>query len=185
MKTLKILLLLMLFSIAGKGQIDPKNYQGDLIGYLTEVNLYTEAYMRINYCQCKKDKAIINSYRDVQLACNRFLNSYITELTLEKSKKAMQNFKERNNSNWVNTSQDMQEISSALTKLSGTSCVGAVPKFLPEAITVAEFTGLINSLLGLIKDSKARKDAQKASMIKILGELKIPSVSNYKCVESK
>ncbi|MEM6522447.1 MAG: hypothetical protein AAGF85_15195 [Bacteroidota bacterium] len=188
MKTLKILLLVLLVNSQSIAQnLDPLSYEGNLIEFLTEVNLYAEGHMNKHFCQCKENDSFLDAYRDLRIAQNRFINAFATELLVDKSNSAINKFIARNTSTWVQGNRNyLPEIDSKFNnflRISGCAGGNEQEAFLPTAVTVAELTGIANSIITLINKGKDRRDTMKAAIISALENLKIPSVSNYKCGE--
>ncbi|MEO1032212.1 MAG: hypothetical protein AAFX55_12445 [Bacteroidota bacterium] len=159
---------------------DNASYNGSLVEYLTEVNLNIETKMVNNYCNCSDKSQLVNKYQDVAKEFNSLLNKYITELTLLRSKKAIEQFKIVNSNSTV-ISQDITKAYTVLDAfLKIPDCAGQ-RGFLPTTISVSEITGVVNAILGVISSNKEKKDKQKAELIQILQSLRIPSIQSYEC----
>ncbi len=160
---------------------DASKFEGNLIEFLTEVQQTAEGQVLIKYCDCKDSKELINAYYNLRTTHNRFINYYVTELTLMKVKSALSDFKTKNTTNWVRSSAEMKSIYQYLAEFSKLECEDEQEIALATAISVAEITGLANTVIGFINKSRDRKDTQRTNLLKILESLKLPSLTEYKC----
>lgn len=184
-------IIMILLTTQSFGQLsNPRSYEGNLIEFLTEVNLRVEGHMNKHFCSCKENAAFLDAYTNIRIAQNKFINAMSTELATDKSSSAISKFLNRNTQFWVNQSNsDIHDIVETASKfLIPPSCKTddetddeSSAFTLPTAVSIAELTGVANSIIGLINSGKARKDAIKATIVKSLENLKIPSAGSYKC----
>ena len=152
--------------------------QSSLVEYLTEVNLSIEAKVLKEYCDCLGKKDFIDAYNDVSITINKSINAHLVELSGLRAKKALEKFETINKS----SSGLNGLVQTQLNTLLNFDCSGSLQKYaLPTAISIAEFTGVANSIIGLINSGKERRNARRDKLIAILESLKIPSIQAYEC----
>ncbi len=156
------------------------NYNGNLVEYLTEVNLRIEAKVLTDYCNCEEKKKFINLYQEVAIAFNKGINSHISELSRLKTRDALDEFNRINRKEFINMDSSMKNASKILEDFINHSCSNK-KAFWPAAITIAEITGIANSIIGLINEGKKRRDAQRDKLIAIIETFRIPSIQAYEC----
>ncbi|MEP0462236.1 MAG: hypothetical protein ABJP86_08835 [Flavobacteriaceae bacterium] len=180
---------LLVFFNAKSQEGDPKSPdEKTLIEYLTVVQLDTETTIINEYCNCVDKSMLIKKYQNVAIEFNKTINMHLSELSILKAREAIDYF---NNIN--DNYKDYKEWKSwesphkTYLKFKGYSCPPRNKGFLPAAVTIAEITGIANSIIGLINEGKKRRDAQRDKLIALLETFKIPSVQGYiqtiKCSE--
>lgn len=186
MKANKLLLLLLLlvlsFRAQAQEQLDPQKYTGNLIEYFTEVNIWLEGHMLVNYCQCSTNDEFLLTYQQVRSSYNAFLNSHINQLVLLNSRKALNSFKQMNTSDFIRMHPGINEAYTSLIRfgeLRASDCENT--PFLPTVISVAELTQIASSVLDIFNDARKRRDEQKLVIIQSLEGFKIPSIQGYEC----
>lgn len=163
-------------------------YKGTLIEYLTEVNLNIETKFVTQYCNCEDKAGFVKKYQDVAKAFNRTINKHISSLTRLRTRDAIKEFDRISNEKFAKNDASWLKASEKL-KLFSDHCSGSEKIALPTAITIAEITGIANSIIGLINEGKKRRDAQRDKLVALLETFKISSVHSYiqtvKCKEEK
>ncbi|MBO0329903.1 hypothetical protein [[Muricauda] lutisoli] len=152
----------------------------NLVELLTEVNLQIETKVLTDYCNCNDKKQFIESYQQVAIKFNKIINKHMANLSVLKTRKSLDEFGRINNPDFVANDLSLKNALNELKKFQNQNCDNN-KAFWPAAITIAEITGIANSVIGLINEGKKRRDAQRDKLIAILETLKIPSIQNYKC----
>lgn len=160
-----------------------ENYDGNLVEYLTEINLNLETKVITEYCDCSQKKDFINAYQETAKAFNKTINNYISELTTLKSKKAIEKFRELNGNYNLRVDNSIKNASKKLEIFRDFSCDDKA--LLPATIAISEITGIANSIIGLINEGKKRRDTQRDKLVAILETFKVPSIQSYKCEKEK
>ncbi|MDT0648309.1 hypothetical protein RM545_16580 [Zunongwangia sp. F260] len=188
MKKYKIILLVLLImlpmrKINAQEKLDPQIYNGNLIEYLTVVNIWVEGHMLLNYCKCSRNEDFIIAYQEVRASYNAFLNSYIHNLMLAKSRQGLNTFKQINSSEFVKADSSLRDAYVALIALSKTKAGDCeIQPFLPTVVTIAELTQIATSVLDIIRDTNRRNEEKKVAVIQSLENFKIPSSQAYDCI---
>ncbi|MDT0685897.1 hypothetical protein [Autumnicola psychrophila] len=178
-----LLILLPMRKLNAQEKLNPQIYNGNLIEYLTEVNIWVEGHMLLNYCQCSRNEAFIITYQEVRASYNAFLNSYIHNLMLAKSRQGLNTFKQINSSEFVRADPNLNHAYEALIALSKTKAGDCENQpFLPTVVTIAELTQIATSVLDIIRDTNRRNEEKKVAVIQSLENFKIPSSQAYDCI---
>ncbi|GHA35202.1 hypothetical protein GCM10007103_15940 [Salinimicrobium marinum] len=189
MKFLKICLvalpvLLLSGNLKAQEHLDPNSYNGDLISYLTEVNLWMENQMLLNSCRCAENEDFLTEYQNVRSAYNSWINSQLMHLGLLKPRKAVNAFEDMKRNGRMKVTPELFEAHRALERFYGfgvSSC--REQSIIPGIVTVAELVSVANTVVGILSETQKRREAQKLLIIQTLEDFKLPPVSDYKCSE--
>lgn len=177
-----LLALLPMQTIYAQEKLDPQIYDGNLVEYLTEINIWVEGHMLLNYCKCSQNEDFVLAYQEVRASYNAFLNSYITNLMLANSRHGLNTFKQINNADFVKANFKLRNAYNSLKDLSETRAGDCENQpFLPAAITIAELTQIATSVLDIIRDTNRRNEEKKVAVIQSLENFKIPPIQAYAC----
>jgi hypothetical protein len=184
----KIRLVLLVSTIAFNSiliEAQEPTYTNSLVEYLTATKLEIETEVLTKYCSCNDRNGFIKKYNEVAKKINSSINENLVVLSSLRAQPALQKFTEINkDSNALAFKTSLEEL---LDKFTGHQCSsGQSPKRFvgPSAISIAEFTGIANSIIGLINGGKERKNARRDRLIGIMESLKLPSIHGYECKKS-
>ncbi len=161
-------MLLAFINVNAQIELNPVTYEDDLITYLTAFQAEAKKTMVL----AKKDQQFIEQYQYLVAEYNGFINAYITQLILMKPKAALGDFREKNQYQWVQNSDELKKIYNAYDILMSNQQKG-----LTEVTAVAGvLISIGDTVIGLLNEAHSRRDAQRTNIIKMLESLKLEPV---------
>ncbi|MER3376334.1 MAG: hypothetical protein RIM83_16965 [Allomuricauda sp.] len=183
----KALIFFVIFSSAQAQDSSPLEKEETLVEYLTVINLATETKFINDYCGCEDKVDFVANYQNLAKEINKTINKHITKLSTLKTRDAINHFKTINEK--TSLKNNWKTVDSLYLVFKDTQCPQRTRGFLPTSVTIAEITGVANSIIGLINEGKKRRDAQRDKLIALLDVHKIPSIQiymqAYKCGDKK
>lgn len=178
-------LILLSGNLKAQEHLDPNNYEGDLISYLTEVNLWMENQMLLNSCACAQNEDFLTEYQNVRSAYNSWINSQLMYLGLLSPRKAVKAFEKMKRKERMKVTPELFDAYRALERFSGIEVSSCSDQgLIPGIVTVAELISVANTVVGILSETKKRREAQQLLIIQTLESFKLPPIGAYNCSEN-
>lgn len=192
LQALTVFFLIFFFNTKAQDGENPKaqedkSQEETLVEYLTVLNLEIETIFIKEYCKCENKSEFVTNYQNVAKELNKTINKHVSKLSTQKAKKAIDHFNVINEQYYKK--EEWKKIIKVFKDFKKNNCPPLKKGFLPAAVTIAEITGVANSIIGLINGGKDRRNAQRDKLITILEGYRIPSIQvymkAYECEEKK
>ena len=142
--------------------------------------------MLLNSCACAKNEDFLTEYQNVRSAYNSWINSQLMYLGLLSPRKAVSAFEDMKRKERMKVTPELFEAHRALERFSGIGIASCREQSIfPGIVTVAELVSVANTVVGILSETKKRREAQKLLIIQTLEGFKLPPVADYKCSENK